>query len=258
MEVRPAQISTVGGDAGVLDAPTVQELLGEIHARISPEEIGDLLGALRRKADSFAAVLEAGSIGHAGPDDLRAVLRSVFATRRRVSAVLGARPHEHLRDHIAGLLYGDAPLHERFDRFCAGVDGLGELQAAELAAELLHFTDPETHALWARWVWNPATRTGALPLLVSEDCDLEADGPGATYARVADAISALDASNEAASFRRDGSGSLGTDVFLVGAYSVYMTTVLGLKMTKEFNAIVPPLPDLARRLLGVHGMEVPA
>jgi hypothetical protein len=32
--------------------------------------------------------------------------------------------------------------------------------------------------------------------------------------------------------------------------------VLRLRMTQEFTRIVPPLPDLVRRLLGVYRLEV--
>ena len=54
-----------------------------------------------------------------------------------------------------------------------------------------------------------------------------------------------------------GTGALfGVDVFLACVYSVYMYTVLRLRMTQEFNRIVPELPDLVRRLLGVHRLEV--
>jgi hypothetical protein len=35
-----------------------------------------------------------------------------------------------------------------------------------------------------------------------------------------------------------------------------MYTVLRLRMTQEFNRIVPELPDLVRRLLGVYRPEV--
>jgi hypothetical protein len=101
-------------------------------------------------------------------------------------------------------------------------------------------------------MWSTQSRTGALPLLIGEDYDLEADGLGATYERVSEALSALDASPEAAAFRVGGGGRLGTDVLLACTYGVYMRTVLGLKMTQEFNALVPPIRDLVRRLLGTR------
>jgi hypothetical protein len=51
-------------------------------------------------------------------------------------------------------------------------------------------------------------------------------------------------------------GLFGIDVFLACVYAVYMYTVLRLRMTQEFNKVVPELPELVRRLLGVYRMEV--
>jgi len=34
-----------------------------------------------------------------------------------------------------------------------------------------------------------------------------------------------------------------------------MYTILQMRMTREFNRVVPPLPQLVRRLLGVYHLE---
>ncbi len=245
---------TVGADVGV-DAPTARELLEEAHARITREEIAAVVGLLEVKARAFQARLGPDAIATADESALREVLRSIFVSRRRVGAIFGPRPAAELRETIARLLYGDAPAHERLAVFCGDVD-LPEPAAAELAGELLHFCDPAHHPLCSRFVYNADTRTGALPLLVSEGYELEGENVGDTYERVSGAMRAVDASPEAASFRPQGGGALATDVFLVCVYGVYMNTVLGLKMSREFNSLIPPLPQLARRLLGVHKMEV--
>jgi hypothetical protein len=44
-------------------------------------------------------------------------------------------------------------------------------------------------------------------------------------------------------------------VYLAAIYGVYLATVTRLRMTQEFNRVVPPLPDLVRRLHGVHGLD---
>ena len=241
--------------AAAVDAPTARELLEEAHARITREEIADVIGLLEIKARAFQERLGPEAIATADETALREVLRSVFVSRRRVGAIFGPRPAEELRAAIARLLYGDAPAPERLAAFCGEVE-LPELAAAELAGELLHFCDPEHHPLCSRFVYNADTRTGALPLLVDEGYELEGDDIGDTYERVSHAMRAVDASPEASSFRPQGGGALATDVFLACVYGVYMNTVLGLKMSREFNSLIPPLPQLARRLLGVHKMEV--
>lgn len=248
----------VGLDSGdVVDVPSAEELLVEIHCRASRAELDALMRDVARKAARFGELLAPARVEALTDDELRALLRSTFVARRRVSAVLGIRPEGELAGRIGELLYGDDPLTERFDAFCAQIDGLPEQGASELAAELLHFSAPHEHAPWTRWMYSVQTRTGALPLVISEDIELESDTPGATYARVGEAVRMLDSSAEVASFRSaEVPGPLATDVFLVGAYGVYMATVLGLKMSDEFNSVVPRLPELGRRLLGVHRMEV--
>ncbi len=242
-------------DPGVLDTPSVQEFLQEIHKRATREQLDALLAALGRKAQRFGEILAPEALGSLDAATARAMLRSIFVTRRRVGTVLGADPVSVFADRVGDLLYGSGRLEARFDTFCSLV-ALDEAHAPDLAAELLHFSAPDVHPLWSRWIWDPRTRTGALPLVVGDGVDLEADGAGATYAQVASASRFLDGTAEVASFRTLDGSNLATDVFLVGVYSVYMNTVLGLKMSQEFNAIVPALPELGRRLLGVHRMEV--
>jgi len=242
-------------DDVAVDAPTARELLEEIHRRITREEIAELVGLLEVKVQGFQSRLGPAAITAADETAIREVLRSCFVSRRRVGAIFGAQPATVLRDTIAQLLYGDGAAGARLQVFCATVD-LPPAPAAELGGELLHFCAPERHWLCSRWIYNADTRTGALPLLVTEGYELEADTPADAYERIGAAIASLDDSAEAGSFRPRGGGALATDVFLACVYGVYMNTVLGLKMSQEFNALVPPLPQLARRLLGVQKMEV--
>lgn len=240
-------------DSAAVDVPTARELLEEIHKRISRVEIAAIVRQLEVKAGVFAQRLGPDSIDRADEAALREVLGCVFVARRKAGAVLGARPASELRDAIATLLYGGGGVGARLEAFTTQID-LPELCAGELAGELLHFTDPGRHWLCSRFIYNAHTRTGALPLVVSEDYDLDSDGLGEHYERTGVAIRSLDISTETSSFRVDGGGPLATDLFLVCAYGVYMNTVLGLKMSQEFNSLVPPLPQLASRLLGTHRM----
>jgi len=254
MQVRVPDLAGLE-DPGLLDAPSIQEISVEIHRRATREQLDALLAALACKSAVFAALLEPAALAAADEAALRRLLGGVFATRRRPSAVLGTEPAGVLAQRIEALLRGPEQLPDRFDAFCAALP-LDPLHAADLAAELLHFSAPDVHPLWARWIYNPDTRTGALPLLLGDDVDLEAEGLGATYLRVSAASRLLDGAPEVAGLHDGRGDAFAADVFLVGAYSVYMSTVLGLKMTQEFNAIVPALPELARRLLGVHRMEL--
>jgi hypothetical protein len=234
-----------------VDVPTAKELIEQIHAHLSVEEIRALVTELEQKALAMQQLLlEPGLDGNR----VRGALESTFVARRRASAVMSARSDDELATWVADLLSDStAPLQQRFERFCEAAVALSPAAAAELAGELLHFTGPDRYWLWSRWIWSADSRTGALALLIGEDFDLEADGLGPGYERVGEALRALDDSPEAAAFRLGaGARSLGTDVLLACTYGVYMRTVLGLKMTQEFNALVPALSQLARRLLGIH------
>jgi hypothetical protein len=89
-----------------------------------------------------------------------------------------------------------------------------------------------------------------------EEFDLTGDTRGETYLRVGQAVAFVQETGRAAGFTDYGPGPFGIDVFLACVYGVYMYTVLRMRMTQEFNKIVPELPDLVRRLLGVKRPEV--
>jgi hypothetical protein len=227
-----------------VDVPTAKELLEQIHQHLSVQETSTLVGELEGKSRAIRELLAEGR--------LREAVEWTFVGRRRASAILGTRSEQELVGWSGDLLHGADALPVRFERFCAQCGTLDEPRAAELAAELLHFTDPGRRWLWSRWIWSRESRTGALALLIGEDYDLEAEGLGAGYERVGVAMGVLDTSPEASAFRLGGGGPFATDVLLACTYGVYMRTVLGLKMTEEFNALVPGMAQLVRRLLGTH------
>jgi hypothetical protein len=101
-------------------------------------------------------------------------------------------------------------------------------------------------------MWDPRTQTGSLALVTEDDYDLNAPDRGEGYLRVGEAMAFVNETGKQVGFTSAGPGLFGVDIFLACVYSVYMYTVLRLRMTQEFNKIVPELPDLVRRLLGVH------
>jgi len=105
--------------------------------------------------------------------------------------------------------------------------------------------------LWTHWIWNPKTGTGALPL-VTTDADLHGENVGDTFSKVAIASAAIHAGGEIDGYSRSGFGPFSTDVFLACVYAVYMYTVFRVKLSQEFNRILPELPELVQRVLGVH------
>jgi hypothetical protein len=239
----------------VVDTPSAQEFMRETLERVSEQELWTIGDELARKAAGFAALLADGRARELGRADLRRVLRSVFSARRRADAMLDDLGPDRLAAEIDLLLHGPGDLGERVARFDEALAGHGEA-ALDLPFELLHFTYPERYWLWTRWMWDPRTATGALPLVAADEVDLTAPSRGETYAKVGQAVAFVNETGKAAGFTTMADGLLGIDVFLACVYAVYMFTVLRLRMTQEFTKIVPDLPDLVRRLLGVYRLEV--
>lgn len=237
----------------VVDTPTAEEFMREIAERVSGDELDAIAAEVRTKAEGFHRLLGEGRAAGASREDLWRVLRSVFGTRRRTEALL-AGLGERLPAEIDRLLHGDEALAARFERFEALVRDLPG--GFELPAELLHYTYPDRHWLWTRWMWDPRNETGALPLVTLDEVDLSADTMGGSYLRVGEAVAFVNETGKAAGFARAGEGLLGTDLFLACVYGIYMYTVLRMRMTREFTQVVPGLPELVRRLLGVRRLEV--
>lgn len=225
----------------------------ETLEKVSPDVLVDIAGDLGRKSDRFRELL--GGAGPADRDGLEAVLRCVFVTRRKTEALLDELGADVLGAEIDRLLHGEDLVAARVERFQEGLAAFPEM-AFELPSELLHFTYPDRYWLWTRWMFDPRTETGALALVTEDSFDFGDDGPGETYVTVGEAVAFVSETGRAAGLLEQGDDPFSVDVFLACVYAVYMYTVLRLRMTQEFNQIVPEQAELVRRLLGVHHLEV--
>ncbi len=240
----------------VVDTESAQEFMREALGRISEGELNTIADELEIKSQKFQRLLAKETLGGLDESTIRALLRSVFATRRKADELLRAHGAGGLMAAIRELLYGPAPLIRRFQTFHDSLETSHEYIRFDLPGELLHYGDPEDYWLWTRWMWDPKTKTGALPLVTMEGYSVQMPTAGETYLRVGEAVSFVRATGEAAGFARIGRGPFGIDVYLACVYAVYVFTTLRLRMTEEFNRVIPPLPELCRRLLGVHRMEI--
>lgn len=238
----------------VVDTPSAQEFMREIADRISFEELGAIASDLERKSLSLQTLLEAPA--ELDRDKLRRVLRWIFATRRSADRILDTVTPERLAEAIADLLYAQDGLSKRIDRFDAVFAEFPDA-GFDLPGELLHFTSPDRYWLWTRWMWDPRTETGSLRLITNDDVDLAAGSSrGDAYLAVGQAMAFVDELGKGAGLTSTGRSRFSTDAFLAAVYGVYMYTILRMRMTQEFNRVVPPMPDLVRRLLGVYHLEV--
>ncbi|NJN44756.1 MAG: hypothetical protein HC806_08585 [Anaerolineae bacterium] len=265
-----------------VDMEAAKEFMKSTLEKVQRVELDTIEAELQEKSQRLRVLLALENLPSLDDEQLLKILRSVFATRRRAKNILQAVSSEKIKTAMANLLYVDAPVDSRFQAFVDTMTGyVGDVrllrpkkssdsrakQSAEdaaleenifcdLGSELLHFTQPNEFWLWTRWIWDPKAGTGAMPLVTMEDVDLHGQTVGETYLKLGVATAFIKATGDAAGFSRIGEGPFGIDVFLVGVYAVYMYTTLRLRMTQEFNKVVPQLPDLARRLLGIWKMEI--
>ena len=157
-----------------------------------------------------------------------------------------------VRARLTELLDGAGDPGSRLQAFGDQFEGLADNLRVDLASELLHFARPENHWLWTRWMWDPRTRTGSLPLVTTAAYDLQGENSAEIYMKVGNAVAFVHEVGAAAGFQKISNNIFGTDVYLACVYTVYVYTVLKMRMTQEFNKVIPQLPEFCRRLLGVH------
>jgi hypothetical protein len=269
---------TTGGQP--VDTEAAREFMQATLQKIARDELEAIEASLAEKGRRIQALVAPQTLPTLSEIQLRGLLRAVFATRRRAGQILIGVGAERLKTAIGQLLHNPGPVEARFQQFVDSLTGfVGDVrllrpkkssdsrakQSAEEAAlkenifcdlgsELLHFTNPDDYWLWTRWIWEPNAGTGSMPLVTMEECDLHGRAVGETYLKLGVATAFVKATGQAAGFFS--SGPYGVDVFLACVYTVYMYTTLRLRMTQEFNQVVPQMPELMRRILGVWKLEI--
>lgn len=241
--------------SGEVDAPSAVEFMREALIKISEDDIGVVAELLTRKRAMLAPRLADQALARATAEDVRPILGHVFATRRRSAQLLVAVGAPALAAAIRDLIHGPGRVETRFRAFEVALPTIEAPVRRELAGECLHLSDPDRYWLWARWMWDPATSTGALPLVMVDTFDFSGPDGGSIYLRVGAATAAVIATADELGFRRMRANPFVVDVYLAAIYGVYLYTVTRLRMTQEFNRVIPGLPDLVRRLLGVHRLD---
>src|SRR5205823_7961769 len=153
------------------------------------------------------------TLGSLALSDLRRVLRSIFATRRKADAILEGVGPERFGAAVDDLIHGEGVVTDRFAAFDAVLADHPE-PGFDLPSELLHFTAPDRWWLWTRWMWDPRAGTGALPLVTVEEFDFDAPNRAEGYLRVGEAMAFVNETGKAVGFTDLGSGLFGADVFL--------------------------------------------
>jgi hypothetical protein len=231
--------------------------MNETLHRIQKEDLIEIANLVEAKSDFFKENLSRVELPTLTIDELTAVFKKVFVASRKTKLMFEKYSLEDYKTSIYDLLYGEKEIKDRFQDFVDAHQELGIYLPYDLAGELLHYAQPDKYWLWNRWLWDYKLNTGALPLVTSEDFQLSADTLGEMYMNVGKAVVFVHNMAEAVDFQFINRTLFGTDVYLSCVYIIYAYTIFKIKMTDEFNKVMPPLAEFSRRILGVHTKKEP-
>ena len=235
------------------DDPELAELLQQAMEQASPKLLAEMAAELWARRQQWLPRLD----GLEGASALFPSLARLTTASRRNAEAVTAHLGQHGLPAVAPLLRGDAPVTARLAAFSAQLPGLEPRLRLELATGLLHLADPAQYWLWTRWLWDAGKQSGILPLLAGGVHHFQGLDQGDSY-RAVGAVTAM-------SMRfAEGSGLLSADllehphrspfaadVFLAAAYSIYMYGITSWRLSREYNRLLPTLPDMMRKLLGL-------
>ena len=253
------------------DDPELQSSLQEALGQVSPEDVISLADELVDRRNRLFTQLESDPTKLAMSfADIAAAVTHTKANARIMINYLALesngsplRTQEHTPSGrpafqmFVELLNSESPAPVRVAAFVEKLSALDTRLALELATGLLHNVFPKDNWLWTRWLWDPTTGTGILPLLAGSSHNLLATSIAEGYARVG-AVTAMSMKFA------EGTGLwteelmsntkralFANSAFLACAYAVYMYGSTSWRLSRDFNELLPSLPNMARRLLGL-------
>jgi len=240
------------------DDPVLQETLQEALSQVSPADVIAIADELaERQARIFLNLKVDIAQWTSSFTDIASAVTHTKANARTITNYFAQSDYKL----FAELLNGDAPTPIRVAAFVEKLNALDTRLALELASGLLHNISPNDHWLWTRWLWDPTTGTGILPLLAGSTHNLLADNLADGYARVG-TVSAMSIKfGEGTGLWTDELVSnakraqFANSAFLACAYNVYLYGTTSWRLSREFNNLLPSLPNMARKLLGLKKVK---
>lgn len=239
----------------LIDLATCKEFMLETLDKIDKKELIKIADALEVKSEFFIERLSQERLNSMTESDLKEILNKIFSTRRKLKLVFEKYSFDQLKAGIQELLYSNLTVDQRFQNFLEQFDQLDIYMRCDVASEILHYTNPDKYWLWNRWLWDPVANTGALPLVTNEEFNLKGRSYGEMYVNVGKAIAFVHSMAESAEFQFINRSLFGTDVYLSSVYVIYAYTIFKIKMTDEFNKVMPGLAEFSMRLLGIYNKK---
>jgi len=241
------------------DDPELQNYLQEALGQVAPEDVIAIADELaeRHARLFFNLKVDSPQFASASADIFYAVVHTK-ANARTLSNHFAQGDYKLFND----LLNGEAPVPVRVASFVEKLNALDTRLALELASGLLHNVSPKDNWLWTRWLWDPTVGTGILPLLAGSVHNLVADNLADGYVRVG-AVTAMSVKFGEGTglftpelLDNEKRAPFANSAFLACAYSVYLYGTTSWRLSREFNGLLPTLPNMARRLLGLPKVKV--
>ena len=187
----------------------------------------------------------------------RTLCAHIATVRRRIGPYLAPGSFDAMRLRVARLLDGredTASADARLAQFCAAFPGDRDHRwVRDLAAELLHYGDPERYPLMSRWVWDARTNTGVLrEIWHGEDVDnrsIDVPDAYATFLMLREELAQYLAANGV--FR---DVLCYVDVLTAQVYADYIGERGGTYLRTEFATPEDPMLH-TRRILGLDGTD---
>jgi hypothetical protein len=241
------------------DDPILEETLQEALKQVSSDDVIAIADELAERQPRLFLGLETDSarLSSSQFPEIAAAVTHTQANARIITNYFAAGDFKPFDE----LLYGNSPPPLRMANFVEKLKALDTRLALELASGLLHNTSPRNHWLWSRWLWDPTTGTGILPLLAGSTHNLLADNLADGYARVG-AVTAMSMKFAEGTglwtdelVRNEKRAQFANSAFLACAYNVYLYGTTSWRLSREFNNLLPSLPNMARKLLGLKKIK---
>jgi len=213
--------------------------------------------AIKLKSALFAETLGHGRARHVELGAFRGACAWIATARRRIGPYIEPETWSATREAVVELLEGAeaaSGADARLDRFCARFpEDRAHRLVRDLAAEILHFTDPERYPLMARWVWDAHTNTGMLREIWHGDDahfnSLDVPATFETFVVLREELAQFLASR---GVYRDMTFFI--DLLSAQVYARYIHEQGGSYLRADFASAEPPMVHV-RRLLGLDAVS---
>jgi hypothetical protein len=221
------------------------------------EETGGVeryVDALKLKGVMFAQAFGDGRARSLPLAEFRKLCAFMSTVRRRAGPWIEPDRFPQMRERLATLLEGPtAETDARIDAFCAAFPGdRAHRWVRDLAAEVLHHTDPERYPLMTRWAWDAGTNTGVLrEIWHADDVDritIEVPSRYETYVVLREELAQFLAGH---GVYRDVIHFV--DLLAAQVYAAYIHEQGGSYLRADFANAEEPMMHI-RRLLGLDGI----